>query len=50
MFVNEHTAADDKNNGRKFKVLLLMNYHFHVLIMSNNCFGIFADDALCVAE
>jgi hypothetical protein len=25
-----------------------MNYHFHVLIMSNNCFGIFADDALCV--
>ncbi|CRL07684.1 CLUMA_CG020641, isoform A [Clunio marinus] len=37
---------DDKNNIAKFKVLLQMNYHFHVLIMSHNYFGIFADDAL----
>lgn len=47
--LHAHIADDGKNNSRNLKCFS-NELSFHVLIMSHNCFGIFADDALCVVK
>lgn len=47
MHENIHTSTHPVWHNGNLKCFN-MNYNIHVLIMRNNCFGIFADDAFCV--